>query len=106
MGPWEKRKGMSLQYKDKAEDKKDSVLLGRPRGLGALHKGQRGGKPEGKAEFLTQFAFSRNCKWRVSRYRILKVNLGESRQHCEDEKQNKFQRKHYLKQTPLSLRKR
>lgn len=39
---------MSLQYKDKAECKAGSVLWGRPRGLGALGKRQRGGEPEAR----------------------------------------------------------
>lgn len=65
---------MSLHYKDKAEYKEDSVLLGRLRGLGAPYKGQRGGEPEGEAGFLTQFAFSRTCETWVSRRGIVKVN--------------------------------
>lgn len=55
-------------------------------------KGQRGGEPEGEAAFLTQSAFSRTCKMRVSRRRIVKVNSGGRKQHCEDEKQTEYEK--------------
>lgn len=61
MGPWEKRKGMSFQYKDKAEYKEDNVLCGRPKGLEAFHKGAER-RARRAAEFLTQFVFSSSCE--------------------------------------------
>lgn len=65
---------MSLHYKDKAEYKEDSVLLGRP-GAGGSSQGAAGRKPEGEAGFLTQLAFFRTHEMRVSRCTIVKVKV-------------------------------
>lgn len=85
-GPGRREKGCHFSIRTRLNTKRTVYCGGRPRRPGALHKGQRGGEPEGEAGFLMQFAFSRTCKMRVSRCMIVKVNSGGRKQHCEDEK--------------------
>lgn len=46
MGPWEKRKGMSFQYKDKAKYKEDSVCVGGGQGSWRLFTREQRGELE------------------------------------------------------------
>lgn len=64
MGPWEKRKEMSLQYKDKAEYKKDSVLLGEAKGTGGSSQGSREESEENRLGFSQSLHFLRPVRCR------------------------------------------
>lgn len=59
MGPWEKRKGMSLQYKTRLNTKRTVYCGG---GKGLFTRGSREESQRGEAGFLTQFPFSRTCE--------------------------------------------